>query len=617
MSSSLIIFEPYRAQFRDSGQPPDTLQVTAQSRARYDTDFADDQVWVPVAQVDDKYVDETAEIARGYLDLGEVSPRTVQRHQSHSSVNEQLHKATPDSSVPKQCIRNDTSECYSSEHCFPQQQDDILATYSPYNSQHSPTNNSSLSSSPHVSHGSHNSHASIASLDLIPAEIPQIYFDEQEACLMRYFAVQLGHWFDICDGERHFACTVPMRARTCPPLLNAICTVAARHLSRIKKYYVGNHVVYGGKSLPSLTSATAIEYHNRCISYFVSLSDHSRESQDENLLAAAVILRFYEEVDIPSMGEDTESALRGIQIFLDAQAIPAVSGTGLRHAAYWIALRQEIITCFSKQRPFRLPLGPCDPYRSFEPADDYVWADRLVIHCADVLQFCFGSEDEEPTTPNSFPHYQYPNNHTHHRHPTTEAETRLAHYDALVSFSTFWKTLGPQSFKPIYSRAADPANGQIFPELWYLNNCHVAGLQHLELARILLAVYNPRLPRLGPGQRTAMRSVDEEIRAIVLRLCGIALSNLHSPPGLVTASAAIGMCGDRFSRREEQVALLGVLVMLEDEYGYPTSSMREQLGLAWGWEGGGRGRGWRLVYEFNIRTMTMPCLEACMVGWLM
>ncbi|KAJ6072444.1 hypothetical protein N7467_010529 [Penicillium canescens] len=550
------------------------------SSARYDADFADDQVWVPIAQVDDKYVDETAEIARGYLDLGEVSPWTVKRHRSQSSATEQPVATEPLVTEPP--ILSDAVESHSSEHFIPQQQDEILTTYSPYNLQHSPANNSSISStSPHLSHSSHHSHASIGSMNMIPAEIPQLYFDEHEACLMRYFVVQLGHWFDICDGQRHFACTVPMRARTCPPLLNAICTVSARHLSRIKKYYVGNQVVYGGKPLPNLTPATAIEYHNRCISHFVSLSDHSREAQDENLLAAAVILRFYEEVDIPSMGEDTESALRGIQIFLDAQAIPAVSGTGLRHAAYWIALRQEIITAFSKQRAFRLPLGPCEPYRSFEPADDYVWADRLVIHCADVLQFCFGSEEEEPNSPNTTSHYH------HRRLSTTETETRLAHYDTLVAFSTFWNTLGPESFKPIYTRAPDPANGKIFPELWYLNNCHVAGLQHLELARILLAVYNPRLPRLGPGQRTAMRSVDEEIRAIVLRLCGIALSNLHSPPGLVTASVAIGMCGDRFSAREEQVALLGVLVMLEDEYGYPTSSMREQLRLAWGWKGEG------------------------------
>jgi hypothetical protein len=87
-----------------------------------------------------------------------------------------------------------------------------------------------------------------------------------------------------------------VRALTCPPLLNAIFTVSARHLIKSTKYYVGNQVRYGGKYLPGLTSATAIEYHNRCISYFVSL-DHSLEADDESLLAAAVILRFYEEVD--------------------------------------------------------------------------------------------------------------------------------------------------------------------------------------------------------------------------------------------------------------------------------------------------------------------------------
>jgi hypothetical protein len=68
-------------------------------------------------------------------------------------------------------------------------------------------------------------------------------------------------------------------------------------LSRVKKYYVRNQIHYGGKALPDLTPETAIHYHNECIAYFVSLSDHSREAQDENLLAAAVILRFYEEVD--------------------------------------------------------------------------------------------------------------------------------------------------------------------------------------------------------------------------------------------------------------------------------------------------------------------------------
>ena len=135
----------------------------------------------------------------------------------------------------------------------------------------------------------------------------------------------------------------------------------------------------------------------------------------------------------------------------------------------------------------------------------------------------------------------------------------------------------------MYAREADRSRGEVFPELWYLNNCHIAGLQFLDLARILLTVYNPRLPRLGTGQRTAMRSVDRKVRAIVLRICGIAFSNQHSPPGLVIASIAIGMCGDRFTDRLEQEALLEVLLKLQDEHAYATLSTREQLKEAWGW----------------------------------
>lgn len=83
----------------------------------------------------------------------------------------------------------------------------------------------------------------------------------------------------------------------CPTLLNAIYTTSARHISRIKKYYVRDQIRYQNTFLPDLKQETALFYHNRCIEHLVSLSDDPMEVNDENLLAAAVILRFYEEVD--------------------------------------------------------------------------------------------------------------------------------------------------------------------------------------------------------------------------------------------------------------------------------------------------------------------------------
>ncbi|KAJ5715943.1 uncharacterized protein N7483_013124 [Penicillium malachiteum] len=230
-------------------------------------------------------------IARDYtleLDTIASSPTISEKPRSNSCVETRALAET--------CILSDAVASHSDQFLSPPEPDITLPVghYSPYAGQVSPVNHPSLSSSPPFSRSSNASSGLGGSFQGI-GELPNL--DEHEACLMRYFVVELAPWFDICDGERNFACTLPLRARTCPPLLNAIFTASARHLSRIKKYWDGNQVHYGGKALPNLTPETAIHYHNECIAHFVSISDHSREAQDENLLAAAVILRFYEEVD--------------------------------------------------------------------------------------------------------------------------------------------------------------------------------------------------------------------------------------------------------------------------------------------------------------------------------
>ncbi len=55
--------------------------------------------------------------------------------------------------------------------------------------------------------------------------------------------------------------------------------------------------MYNGKLLPDLKIDTAVHYHNECIRHLILLSNDPDQVHDENLLAAAIILRFYEEVD--------------------------------------------------------------------------------------------------------------------------------------------------------------------------------------------------------------------------------------------------------------------------------------------------------------------------------
>jgi hypothetical protein len=90
---------------------------------------------------------------------------------------------------------------------------------------------------------------------------------------------------------------VPQRAGQCPALLNAIYAASARHLSRLDQYQKDHEVDYLRKRIPDIHPDTAIEYHNICIKYLVALTDHFPAVFDENLLAASVILRLYEELD--------------------------------------------------------------------------------------------------------------------------------------------------------------------------------------------------------------------------------------------------------------------------------------------------------------------------------
>lgn len=91
---------------------------------------------------------------------------------------------------------------------------------------------------------------------------------------------------------------VPHRARKCPTLLNAILSAAARFFSTlsrpmqldvIRKYGFPADLVIGDEIM--------LHYHSRCIAQLRLASEQPDAIMDEDLLAAVVVLRFYEELD--------------------------------------------------------------------------------------------------------------------------------------------------------------------------------------------------------------------------------------------------------------------------------------------------------------------------------
>ena len=309
--------------------------------------------------------------------------------------------------------------------------------------------------------------------------------DREEARLLRYFVEKMSRNFDLTDPLRHFRTVVPQRAATCPTLLNAMLALSSRHLSRTGEY----------------DSLVSNRYHQECLKHLIPMLDDANAVLDENLLASTIILRHLEEIEVPLTGlspADQQSHLLGANTFLTAQVRSTFDG-GLRQAAFWVGLRQEIYVAFVNQRSIIPELSYATIDRSLDAAPDHIWACRMVILCADVMRYCFGEEDQPAST-----------------------------YNWLASSVARWSECKPASWTPVYYRV--PGEDEVFPEIWYVGDDIIVGMDHYHIARILLCAHNPKMPRLGPNRTAAIQAADEEIREHVKTLCGICLSNSELAP---------------------------------------------------------------------------------------
>ncbi|KAM0202666.1 hypothetical protein ACHAQD_007308 [Fusarium lateritium] len=271
-----------------------------------------------------------------------------------------------------------------------------------------------------------------------------------------------SHEFDLCDSSRHFANIVPPRAASCPTLLNAIFALSSRHLSLNAQY----------------DPYASDRYHQACLMHLTTISNDSSALSDDNLLAATILLRTLEELDVPLIGTDHEGHLLGIQLFMNT-CDSTTTPSSLRLASFWIGMRQEVTMSFASQRPVKIRLDHGFMDRSLSEADDDTWANRIIVHNADVINYCFG---------NNGPNRQ--------------------HYQELIDYDQAWLRARPVSWLPIAYSASDESLGEAFPSIIYLNHAVVIGQVHSIFARILLMCHDDRVPRIGPSAQLARKQID-------------------------------------------------------------------------------------------------------------
>ena len=109
-------------------------------------------------------------------------------------------------------------------------------------------------------------------------------------------------------------------------------------------------------------------------------------------------------------------------------------------ASFWVGLRQEIYSAVTKRQPVCLNLShPGLVDRSLDETDDYTWANRAIVHCADVLNSCFGPE----------------------RRP-------LQTWQELETWNRQWTERRPPSYDPVF---VELQGSVVFPEIWYHRSC--------------------------------------------------------------------------------------------------------------------------------------------------
>jgi len=295
--------------------------------------------------------------------------------------------------------------------------------------------------------------------------------------------------------------------------------VSAKHLSLAK----------------NIDSHTPDKYQQECLRILIPALAPQDSFLDDELFAATVLLRFFHEMTgiiysppmkaillniIEPVDEpDLSAHVLGSHILMSARERVRVNcatttASSLRSATLNVELRQEIHIGFLTNRPPPASLiRYCNIDRSLDPASDWTWAWRVIVHAADVLAYCNGDSPKTTTG-----------------------------WRELWKSLEIWKRHLPPSFTPIFEESVCPERGKFLPDIWFANDCHAAAHQYLSIARILLLAHDPNIPPLGLDRNLVLEKIDSQIKDEVVRICGIACSNRHFTPVLFCAGIAIAMC---------------------------------------------------------------------------
>ncbi|KAF1956781.1 hypothetical protein CC80DRAFT_562484 [Byssothecium circinans] len=370
----------------------------------------------------------------------------------------------------------------------------------------------------------------------------------RDATLVQHYAQSLGRWLDGTDPSRQFTLRIPQEVKHCPILLYATLCFSARHLR---------------------DETIATQAYGSCISLLIERLNLNTATQDDDLLCGIVILRFYEQLNVPTAsGSDSESHLLGSAALLRDFPKRYVDPTAptLREAAFWVYVKQCLYNATIDQQPpnidFSLQLHPepsslQDSHPLARLRLETAWANQMVWNCARVVNYCFDDGSE--------------------RIP------RFERWKKLWDLVELWGRERPASFDPIWEGRGSGKSA--FPEIYFTADWHVISFGFYHFAKILLLIYKP-------GPKFAMRKVkekrseeDSQILTHGHAICGSCKNAPNTVPSLITLCHTLFIWGPLLSDRAEQAELLEILADFEKTQTWPTTWIMNALKKEWAVEG--------------------------------
>lgn len=353
-----------------------------------------------------------------------------------------------------------------------------------------------------------------------------------EALVLRHYISHLGPSLDVCDPNRQFSTGIVELAMTGSDLVfNAVMAASAHHLGHTN----------------GSQCSTAELYHARCIELLIPRLDESPAIQDE-IIAAVVLLRFYEQMASAVTGSDSEAHLTGASAFMNSGNYLLVENP-IRNAAFWLFLRQDIDIAISQQRCLTLRL---DDIRAVDadkaPRSDWEWANRTVWIVAQATNHLF------------------------------EIDRVHATFEYIRRQLQDWVNGKPASFRPLHV-----VRGQLFDEIYFTQTWHALALQYYHTAEILLLLSDDQYKRVGVGSRQKWQSLQRKIMEHATQLFSISSSG-DGMQARLGACHVVSVIAPYILDEAYRHEIIRMLRRLEQRHAWPTRAIGLDAMREWDWD---------------------------------